>query len=177
MPASASFFHPCVGTAPRLHVGRLSGAPLACAVILSITVAGFLVGYHKVVDPNGGDVVARLPVAMFGNLILAGMCFSVINALLEELMFRGILWEIVAGEWNVPLALGVTAVLFGVGHYHGYPPGPLGAIFAGIYGVALGWLRWTTGGLGLTIACHISADATIFSLLVGERATSAPSVS
>jgi membrane protease YdiL (CAAX protease family) len=160
-------------TAPRLRVGRLGGAPLACAVILSSIVAGFLVGYHKIVDPNVRDLADRLPVAMFGSVICAGVCFSVVNALLEELMFRGILWEVVAGEWNAPLALGVTAVLFGVGHYHGYPPGLVGAILAGIYGVALGLLRWTTGGLGLAVACHISADATIFSLLVGERATSA----
>jgi membrane protease YdiL (CAAX protease family) len=154
--------------APLLRVGRLGGAPLACAAVLSITVAGFLVGYHKIVDPNVRDLADRLPVAMFGNVIGAGVFFSVVNAVLEELMFRGILWEIVAGEWNAPLALGVTAVLFGVGHYHGYPPGPLGAILAGMYGVALGLLRWTTGGLGLTVACHISADATIYSLLVGE---------
>ena len=60
------------------------------------------------------------------------------------------------------VTLGVTAALFGLGHLHGYPPGPLGAVLAGLYGVALGLLRWWAGGLGLAVACHVSADATIF---------------
>ncbi len=29
----------------------------------------------------------------FGNLLLAGICFSVINAYSEELIFRGLLWD------------------------------------------------------------------------------------
>ena len=63
------------------------------------------------------------------------------------------------------VALGGTTVLFGLGHLHGYPPGPLGAVLAGLFGLALGLLRLRTGGLGLAIAVHVSADATIFGLL------------
>jgi membrane protease YdiL (CAAX protease family) len=96
---------------------------------------------------------------------LAGICFSVINAILEELIFRGLLWEVAAAEWNEGVALVATSVMFGLGHLHGYPPGPLGAVLADIFGLSLGLLRWWTGGLGLAIAVHICADATIFGLL------------
>jgi membrane protease YdiL (CAAX protease family) len=114
----------------------------------------------------------KIPAAAFGHLVLAGVCFSIVNGILEELVFRGVLWEALAKEWNVAMALGVTAALFGLGHLHGYPPGPLGAILAGLYGVALGLLRWLAGGLGLAVACHVIADATIFSLLASSGAFS-----
>ena len=52
----------------------------------------------------------------------------------------------------------------------GHPPGAAGAILAGIYGFALGWLRVFTCGIGLPVAAHIVADATIYSILAQSRA-------
>ena len=45
----------------------------------------------------------------------------------------------------------------------------LGAVLAGIYGLALGCLRVFTCGLGLPVIAHIVADATIFILVVNSR--------
>jgi membrane protease YdiL (CAAX protease family) len=153
-------------TAPRLTIGRIGGAPLACAVALSGATAAVLVGFHLLARPQVTALAANLPIAAFANLALAGVCFSFLNAVLEELVFRGVLWEAVVKEWNATVALAVTAALFGLSHFHGYPPGLLGIVLASLYGVALGLLRWWAGGLGLAVACHISADATIFSLLL-----------
>jgi uncharacterized protein len=152
-------------TAPRLAVGRWQGRPLAAAVALSLATLIVLIAFQALRRPDVADLAAGMPVAAFGNLLLAGVCFSAANAILEELIFRGVLWEVAAAEWNVGVALGATSVLFGLGHLHGYPPGPLGAVLAGLFGLALGLLRWWTGGLGLAIAVHVCADATIFGLL------------
>jgi membrane protease YdiL (CAAX protease family) len=157
-------------TAPPLRAGRLSGAPLAFAIVLSVATSAVLVGYHRWACPDVTELAGQLPVAAFGNLVVAGVCFSVVNATLEELMFRGLLWGALADEWSSVVALVVTAVLFGVGHLRGYPPGPVGAVLAGVYGLALGLLRWWAGGLGLALACHICADATIFGLLLWSGA-------
>ena len=157
-------------TAPKLAVGRIGGWPLVCATILALTTASVLVGFQAVIRPELKDLAAKLRVDRFGSLLLAGVCFSVVNAAIEELIFRGILWDLVSDEWNKGMALGVTAVLFGVGHLQGYPPGPIGACMAGLYGVMLGTLRWWTGGLGLATACHVGADATIFCILAGTGA-------
>ena len=102
-----------------------------------------------------------------GSVVLAGIVFAVTNAVCEELVFRWLLWQAFVEEWNTPIALVVTAGTFGLVHLHGYPPGPIGAVLAASYGVSLGILRWWTGGLGLAIACHVVADATIFAILVG----------
>jgi membrane protease YdiL (CAAX protease family) len=152
-------------TAPRLSAGRLGGAPLACAAALTAATSAALVAFHAWARPPVTELAGRLPVAAFGSLVLAGGCFSVVNAALEEVVFRGVLWGALADEWNSIVALAVTAVSFGFVHLHGYPPGSVGAVLAGLYGLALGLLRWWTGGLGLALGCHACADATIFGLL------------
>jgi uncharacterized protein len=152
-------------TAPRLTLGRMVGWPLAVALVLAITTVVALLGFPALARPEVAGLAAGLPVAAFGSLLVAGVCFSTTNAALEELIFRGVLWEATAAEWNRGVAIGATTILFGLGHLHGYPPGPLGAVLAGIFGMALGLLRLWTGGLGLTILVHICADATIFTIL------------
>ena len=157
-------------TAPGLTLGRMVGWPLAVALVLAITTVVALLGFQALARPEVAGLAAGLPVAAFGSLLVAGVCFSTTNAVLEELIFRGVLWEATAAEWNRGVALGATTILFGLGHVHGYPPGPLGAVLAGVFGMALGLLRLWTGGLGLTILVHICADATIFTLLVRSEA-------
>ena len=153
-------------TAPRLTLGRMAGGPLAATVALSVATTIALIGFQKLARADMADLAARLPNAAVEYLVLAAVCFSITNALLEELIFRGILWELVASERGNVTALIVTSALFGAFHFHGYPPGLIGAILAGLYGLALGLLRWWTGGLGLVVVCHMCADATIFGLLI-----------
>jgi uncharacterized protein len=152
-------------TVPRPGLGRLTGWPLGAALGLAVVTVGVLIVFQTLVRPDASDLAARLPVALFGNLLVAGICFSAANAALEELVFRFVLWEVAAAEWNIGVALAGTSVLFGLGHLHGYPPGPFGVVLAGVFGLALGLLRLWTGGLGLAIAVHVVADATIFGLL------------
>jgi membrane protease YdiL (CAAX protease family) len=160
----------------RPRVGRLVGMPLLAATQLAaLTLAGIAI-FQATVDPDVTELAWSIPVkefavlaesagapdAPFWGVILAGICFSLFNPVLEELIFRGVLYDAVSAEWGVALAIGVTSGLFGLVHLHGYPPGPIGAALAGFFGLGLGLLRWWTGGLGLAIACHIVADALIF---------------
>ncbi len=157
-------------TAPMLTVGRVDGRPLLVSMALVLVTICGLVGFQSLAQPDLRELATRIPTDWFSNLFIAGVCFSVINALAEELIFRGILWDVIADEWNEWTALGATSVLFGVVHFDGYPPGTIGAVLAGLYGVALGGLRWWVGGLGLPTACHVFADATIFGILMANRA-------
>ncbi len=161
-------------TAPMPAFERMHRWPVVYTAALAVTTTLVLIGFQEIMRPDLRELAAKLPVAWFGSLLLAGVCFSVVNAGIEELIFRGILWEAIAIEWNQGTALAATTVLFGAGHLHGYPPGPIGATLAGLYGLALGVLRWWTGGLGLAIACHVGADATIFCILTGSDAFDSP---
>jgi membrane protease YdiL (CAAX protease family) len=107
---------------------------------------------------------ATLPVGVVG-IAATGIAFSLLNAVFEEIVFRGILFDAIA-PWGRSNTIFLTSALFGLGHLHGYPPGLVGAILAGVFGAALSGLRLLTGGLGMSIATHVTADATIFILMV-----------
>src|SRR5262249_59364283 len=109
------------------------GVPLGGATMRSAATMAVLVGYHAWARPDVTELAGRLPVAAFGNLVLAGIFFSVLNATLEELVFRGVLWGAIAQEWNNWVALVVTSIFFGVSHLHGYPPGTVGVLLAGSF--------------------------------------------
>ena len=157
-------------TVPRLAIGRVDWISGLAGILLIAVTSAALLSYQAFFDPDVSALAARLKVDAFGNLILAGVCFSLVNALLEEWIFRGVLYEAVAAEWGATIAIGATALLFGLGHRQGYPPGPVGVILAAGYGVALGLLRWGAGGLGVATACHVTADATIFAILTSNGA-------
>jgi membrane protease YdiL (CAAX protease family) len=151
-------------TAPRLALGRMVGWPLAVALVLAITTVVALLGFQALARPEVAGLAAGLPVAAFGSLLVAGVCFSTTNAVLEELIFRGVLWEATAAEWNRGVALGATTILFGLGHVR---------LSAGTARDRPGRsLRNGTGAAAVDrrvgtddSRAHICADATIFTIL------------
>jgi uncharacterized protein len=150
------------------RIGRLNlrtGAPTAAVIVMS---SATLAAYQAIARPDLTALGAALPIQALGGVLLAGVIFPLFNAIFEELVFRGILFDAIESEWGCQVAIGATAILFGFGHLNGYPPGWFGACLAGVYGIILGTLRLQTGGLLLPIAAHVAADATIFWILVRE---------
>jgi membrane protease YdiL (CAAX protease family) len=150
---------------PGISLGRVNHAGVAATLGITLVSCGVLIGYQTLFAPDVSALKAVLPSTMLGNLVLAGLCFSLGNAVLEELIFRGVLYDALAGGWDALTAILVSAVIFGIVHARGYPSGQLGIVLAGLYGAALGLLRWWSGGLGLGIGSHVCADATIFGIL------------
>src|SRR5205814_2228690 len=99
---------PLRGTVPRLSVGRVGWLSGLAGILLIAVTSAALLSYQILFDPDVSALAARLPVRAFGNLILAGICFSLLNALLEEWIFRGLLYEAVAAEWGATIAIGAT---------------------------------------------------------------------
>jgi membrane protease YdiL (CAAX protease family) len=160
-------------TVAWLRVGSLHWrAGAATAALIALT-SGTLVLYHVLVRPDVTALGAALPLGVLGGGILAGIFFAVLNATLEELVFRGILFDAIESQWGWPTAVVGTAVCFGLGHVSGYPPGWVGAGLAGVYGLLLGLLRVWVRGLALPIVAHVTADATIYGILLSAGAISA----
>ncbi|HEV8063053.1 MAG TPA: CPBP family intramembrane glutamic endopeptidase [Gemmataceae bacterium] len=148
-------------------------SPRTCVATAAIILLSCvtLVAYQSVAQPDVTSLETALSIRALGGVFLAGVIFSLLNATLEELIFRGVLYDAIEAEWGWRVAIGATAVLFGLGHLHGYPPGWPGTCLAGVYGVMLGALRAQTGGLVLPIIAHVAADATIYVILVRTGAT------
>ena len=147
-------------------LGKWDGLALSATPLIIALSSLALVLYQWIMVPDVRELAGRLPARVLGSVVLAGMLFAVVNAILEELLFRGVLYDGVEWRWGWKTAVMVTAAIFGIFHVHGYPPGAFGAVMAATYGLLLGWLRHRTQGLSLPILAHVFADATIFGILV-----------
>jgi membrane protease YdiL (CAAX protease family) len=104
----------------------------------------------------GGFVIARLllstPGAAFRPWVAVG---SVAAAVAEEAVFRRLVygWAL---RWGVPVAIGVSALLFAAVHVPWYGTGAfwvdLGA------GLLLSWQRWASGGWAVPAVTHSAAN-------------------
>jgi len=149
-----------------LALGRGSQFSLVATAIIALLSIGGLVIFQWFIQPDLQRLAGHVPQRILGSVLLAGLVFSVSNAMLEEIAFRGVLYEGLLCRWGWRATVGITSLFFGLMHAGGYPPGPLGALLAGGYGALLGWLRHRTGGILWPIVAHVAADATIFAILV-----------
>jgi len=138
------------GAAGGLGRGTLLGVGLFTAVIVNIA---FLGGYHV----HGWG-------SLGGAIALLG--FMAAAAVTEELVFRGILFRIVEGRFGTWVALGVTAVLFGLAHLLNPHATLWGAIAIAIEaGAMLAAAYAATRSLWLPIGLHFGwnyAEGAIF---------------
>ena len=148
-----------------LRVGKISGASILATVVVMGLTSLALVLFRAVTPPDVDSYSAALPFESLGGVIMAGIVFTIANATLEELVFRGILFDALESQWGAWVTLVATSLLFSVGHLRGYPSGLVGACLAAVFGLAMGGLRLWTGGLALPIVAHMGADATIYTIL------------
>jgi len=147
-------------------LGRITRPGILAALGIAAVSCSALAVFDYFFHPDVHAFAAYLPVTTLPTVLALGVLFAIVNALCEEVIFRGILFDAIESQWGVRGAVIGTAFLFGYGHLRGYPPGPLGAVMAGLYGLCLGWLRVFSGGLALPVLVHITADATIFAIVV-----------
>src|SRR5262249_52774338 len=82
-----------------------------------------LVVFQHIAQPDLSAFRATLPQRVLGSVVLAGAVFAVLNAISEETVFRGILFDALESQWGLRGAVALTTLLFGLGHFRGYPPG------------------------------------------------------
>ena len=149
-----------------VRAGRITAASAGVTLGIIVVSSTALILFHNSAGSDMPAHGASFPwKGLGGGIVVAGLIFSFLNAAVEELVFRGILFDALESQWGTRLTIFITAGAFAAGHLHGYPPGAAGACLAGVYGIALGGLRAWTGGLILPILAHIGADATIYALL------------
>ncbi|MEZ4426646.1 MAG: CPBP family intramembrane glutamic endopeptidase [Nannocystaceae bacterium] len=142
----------------RLRVGWI--AVLAGAPVIALTL------WATATSPARPELAALLADRPLPLLVAAGLGFAIVNAILEELAFRSALqgaWTVALGSSRV--AIVAQGVAFGVAHWRGVPDGPIGALLAGAWGIALGVARQQTGGLATPIVGHVVADLVIFAIV------------
>jgi membrane protease YdiL (CAAX protease family) len=152
-----------------LRAGQLNGGVLATTGLIILVSSVALILYAILFQPDVNDLMEQLPLWLPVPLAVTGAVFCVVNALLEEIMFRGILLDALDAQLGSLGAILIQGVAFGVVHAHGYPPGVIGMLLASLYGLMLGLLRLQAGGLVAPCIAHVCADATIFTIVVSAQ--------
>jgi uncharacterized protein len=114
---------------------------------------------HDVLD-------AYVPDLPLGVLIVGAIAFALVNALLEELIWRGVLQDRLTVLFGAPLAIVLQAISFGLQHAHGFPRGVIGVVLAGSWALMLGVLWHRSRGLLAPTLAHVAADGTIAVLVL-----------
>jgi membrane protease YdiL (CAAX protease family) len=96
---------------PELAIGLAGGAALFSVVILLLVALG------------GYTLTAPRPAIPW-----QGISLSLSSAVIEELLFRAILFRLVWGAMGLGWALGISSVVFGLLHLLNPPPDPMGAL-------------------------------------------------
>lgn len=155
----------------RLSLGWKSGEASAqlwlAAIAISVVASIALVTWAELFQPDLEAFRAMVPRGNYLVLISAALGFALLNATMEELIWRGAIQSWLIRHTGIWLAILMQALSFGALHWAGFPSGWSGVALATIYGGMLGWLRHATGGLVAPIVAHILADVTIFLLVLG----------
>lgn len=151
------------GLSPKgfLHVSRtrvhlwegvvLAGIGAACgAVVAMLDVENIDAGY-----------VFPLPLPPIFLLPLLATSAALVNALGEELLWRGVLLRVGRQDVNGPLMLWTQTLSFGAAHYYGIPQGMVGVLAAALYSALIFSLFRRYGFLGAVIV-HLATDIVIF---------------
>ncbi|MCB1220398.1 MAG: CPBP family intramembrane metalloprotease [Planctomycetales bacterium] len=130
---------------------------------LALTFGG-LYGYQYYFGENHGQwspfgISAEMGRSKF---LVAGALFAVVNALQEELWFRGVLLGSLRTLMRARHQVLLQGLVFGLIHWYGTPQGIMGLVLAGGWGVLLGAWTWRRRSLWPAFIVHVFADWLIF---------------
>jgi membrane protease YdiL (CAAX protease family) len=147
---------------PPSHVVRPSLAARVLAMLASplllVVMLAANFGYHYLLNE-----ILRLPLGesdLAGRndlLPLAVLVICVQPAIIEELFFRYLVLGTLRAVISPAMAVGISAIMFGLAHIGV----PLSIPLLVVLGMVLGYLRVATGGLAIPILFHFAHNAVV----------------
>lgn len=93
------------------------------------------------------------------------LLIALTNSFSEEMIYRFAINGNLIALASKLIVLSISAVLFGLPHYLGYPSGIVGVIMAGLLGYILSKATYETQGVGIAWTIHFVQDVVIFTAL------------
>jgi uncharacterized protein len=157
-----------------LRVGRLTSNIILLILVTIVLSSIALVGWYLLFQPNISSHLAMIPKMQLWLLPLACLGFAMVNAAMEEIVFRGIMMQALDSALGAgKLTIIIQAFSFAIFHYlAGFPNGVWGFAMVFVYGFMLGVLRRRSQGLLAPWIAHVLADIAIFAILAAVRFTS-----
>ncbi len=152
---------------PWFHKGRWELATGAYVAGIAAVSSAALILWHALTAPDLSPVRQMVGGMPFAGLLLVAIALPLVNALVEEIVFRGVMMSALSRVFDGTLVINlIQAVSFGLLHKDGIPNGLSGIALSTIYAFMLGALRQRTRGLFAPWLAHVVADICIFCIVV-----------
>lgn len=148
-----------------LRPGRITSITMLWIAAIGIGSAIALIAWNTIAQPDLSALRSLLPAWPAALLIGSAALFSLANAILEELIWRGWIQNWLAVALGIRPAIVLQAASFGLAHWAGLPSGWTGVMLASAYGLLLGALANKTKGLLAPFLAHVATDAAVFGIL------------
>lgn len=127
-----------------------------------------LLGWFLLTRPDLTTLIKNfLPNLPLPVLIFGGIIFAMVNALVEESVYRGVIFgALLESGLSRTVILPLQAVAFGTIHMNGFPSGWIGVGLASLYGLLMGLIRFRSGGLLAPWAGHVLTDLVIVTIVL-----------
>ena len=132
---------------------------LACLAIATIVLNGFML-----LSTTVGEELSIRPQSGFWGFFIVIVLTSPIQAVAEEIFFRGFIFGGFRRRLSFPVAAVLSAAIFGLFHYTGSGSEAVIPQLA-FLGLALAWVYEETGSIYPTIALHMLNNAFAFAIL------------
>ena len=148
-----------------LRFGRLDAISRLLVLLTSLFSAAALIVWAAFSENLGAGFMMAQPLRQSPKALvfLFGVpLFALLNALAEELMFRGALQSALMSVFRPFSVLVLQAAAFAAIHFAaGFPNGVSGYLMVLLYGIMLGYLRQRSKGMLAPYLTHVAADLVI----------------
>ena len=125
-------------------------APLGVGRFIALLPIDGILGNYKNVQSNLVD----------SSIMLQFLVLGILTPILEELLFRGVIYKRLKGYYDVSVAAYIAAIIFGIAHFN-----LIQGLYAFILGIVLSYIYEKNGSLVYTMVAHGAAN--IVSVFMG----------
>ena len=136
---------------PALGFRRVGWRPIVFGMIGTLVVSVVM----SQIGPEAQGMKEALKVSRETALLLASLAVMAgLAPLVEELMFRGLVYGWLESRWNSGVAWIVSSLVFAAAHWE-----PAHIVLVLPLGLLFGWLRWRTDSLVPSLVAHVVNNA------------------
>ncbi len=151
------------------RMGRISRDVLLLIIAIVLISSVALLLWYRLTAPDLKDLAQNfVPDLSPAVLFVGAVGFSMVNALVEEVAYRGVLMHALDAALGVGAAsVLVQAIPFGLLHFSGgFPRGWIGVGLAVIYGIMMGMVRRRGQGMLAPWIAHVFTDISIAAIVL-----------
>ncbi|MEM1178028.1 MAG: CPBP family intramembrane glutamic endopeptidase [Acidobacteriota bacterium] len=156
-----------VSLASMVRVGEWSAVTMLCGTVAGACLPFLTIPWAKdLLEYFGVEAVSRtLPVTESMPAVLLTIAVVFVAPIVEEVIFRGIVYESIENAFRSVVAIFGSAIIFGLIHAN-YVQSTITALI----GILLGLARWRTGGIFVAVGIHLGNNLSV-SMLADQPAT------